>query len=304
MHHVMDLENEYGRCLRSLERTGVLILLPDDKGLGVIGKDGGEYPVPTMDQLMELSTRNEELVDMKVRQGFTQLLLTPMALSVHHLVERVGHTVIEHDEAGNVLRTKVEPTEADVPTDPNTDDPVWIWDAVFQAVDTDEMVYFPRSYDPSDHRGLTKADVLRDPSYCAVPGWSVGLIEPIPIMPRRGKGKVIGKRKQLEEYSTPTGYMEVLRTSPYRGETGWTLEDFLTHFMMHLEETGEVSHDRSDGNSLWMLGMFLPRSVPDALIVPTGNWASDAGRRMYIGAHRTNNRIRAWVARSVVRLVG
>ncbi len=299
---MLNIGREYERCLRSLGGTGVLVVLPGSEDLGVIGKDGKGYPVPDLEQVEELFKRNEELVKTKTREGFTRLQLTPIALSVHHLVERVANTVVEHSGSGAVLRTRQDPSDASVPVRPNTGEPVWIWDTVFKALETPEVVYFPGSYDPAEHGGITKAEALRDARLCAFPGWSVGLVEPIPVMPRRGEGEEVGGRMQLEAGSTPTEYLALLGTPPYEGETGWTLEDALTHFIVHMEETGEVSHDRADGNTLWLLGMYMPTSMEHALMVPTVNWASHAGRRMYIGAHRTNNRVKDSVGRSMVRL--
>ena len=298
------IESEYERCVRTLDRTGVLGPLQDTESVGVIGIDGREYPVPTQEQLQGLFARNKDLVDRKLAQGFTQLQLTPMAMAIPQLVDRVSDAVRRHAEAGGIIATKMDPAEADVPIRANTDEPVWIWDRVRQALDTPDLVYFPRAYTERDHKGLTKEEVMQELSLCAMPGWSVGLIEPIPIMPRQGMGKVMGGRKQLEAYSTPHDYLETLGTSDYEGETGWTLEDFLTHFMIQLETTGQVSHDRSDGNAMWLLGSYMPTVMPKALIVPTGTWARDAGRRMFLGAHRTGNRLRDWVARSTVRLEG
>lgn len=60
---------------------------------------------------------------------------------------------------------------------------------------------------------------------CSVPGLSGGLLEPTPIMPQQGQGKVIGGRKQLEAYSTRRDYLRTLSTSTYQGETGRTPED-------------------------------------------------------------------------------
>lgn len=298
----MDIGSEYERCLRTLRGTGVLVVLPGSEGLGVIGLDEKEFPVPILGKVNDLFASNWEMVESKTRQGFTRLQMTPLAMPVHHLVERVGATVSEHAGAGDVLRTRRNPAEAGVPVRPNTGEPVWIWETVSKALDTPEVVYFPNAYDPDDHGGLTKAEALRDPRHCAFPGWSVGLVEPIPVMPRQGEAKEMEGRWQLEAGSTPTEYLELLSTPPYEGETGWTLEDALTHFICHMEETGEVSHDRADGNTLWLLGTFMPGSMRNALLVPTANWASHAGRRMYIGAHRTNNRVKDAVGRSMVRL--
>ena len=68
-----SIESECKRCLRTLKKIGILSLLPQTESLGVIGIDGKEYPIPTQERLQEIFTRNKELVDRKMRQGFTQL---------------------------------------------------------------------------------------------------------------------------------------------------------------------------------------------------------------------------------------
>jgi hypothetical protein len=296
------LEKEYARNITALNRTGILTLLPRSENSGVMGIDKKEYPVPTQEQLQEVFTLNKELVDRKMRQGFTQLLVTPISTPVSHLIDRVKTAILNHAAAGKITRTKQNPADADIPVRVNTGAPIWIWDRVRQALDTPNLVYFPQSYTDHNHQGLTKEEVLQTTRLCAVPGWSVGLIEPIPVMPQQGQGKVMGGRKQLEAYSSPRDYLKTLSTPPYQGETGWTPEDFLTHFITQLETTNQVSHDRYDSNALWLLGSYMPDSLPTPHIVPVGYWSRDAGRKMYVSAHRTGNRLRAWVARSMVRL--
>jgi hypothetical protein len=297
-----NLEKEYARTITALNRTGILTLLPRSENLGVIGFDGIEYPVPIQEQLQEVFTRNKELVDRKIRQGFTQLQLTPIAMPTSQLIDRVKTAVLKHAAAGKIIQTKQNSTDADIPVRVNTGEPIWIWDRVRQAVDTPYLVYFPQAYTDLNHQGLTKEEAMQNTRLCAVPGWSVGLIEPMPTMPQQGQGKVIGGRKQLEPYSTPRDYLRTLSTPTYQGETGWTLEDFLTHFITRLETTNQVSHDRYDSNALWLLGSYMPNSMPTPHLVPVGYWARDAGRKIHLTAHRTGNRLRGWVARSTVRL--
>lgn len=269
------------------------------EGPGIVGVDGAAYPAPTLDQVLELLERSEELVETKAEQGFTRLQLTPVATPVQQLIEGVNAAVRARE--GGLLRTKRDPGDADVPAGVSSKEPVWIWERVRAALDTPEVVYFPAAY-TGDHGGQAKEEVVRDPRRCSVPGWSVGLIEPISIMPGEGRGRVVGGRRQLEAGSTPRDYLGTLATPPYRGETGWTLEDLLTHFLVHLEATGQVSHDRADGNATWLLGTYLPTLVPGALVVPTASWQSGWGRRLYLGAHRTGNRLDACGARTMVRL--
>src|SRR5260370_35492600 len=63
-----------------------------------------------------------------------------------------------------------------IPVRVNTEKQVWIWDTLRQALDTDELVYFPQDY-ASNHRGQTKLEVVNNGRICAVPGWSGGLVE-------------------------------------------------------------------------------------------------------------------------------
>ena len=136
-----------------------------------------------------------------------------------------------------------------------------------------------------------------------MPGWSVGLIDPVPVMPQQGQGKTIGRRRQLEAGSTPRDYLRTLSTPAYRGETGWTPEDFLTHFVTQMETANQVSHARYDRNALWLIGAYVPdlgrRGLTNLVLV--GYWDRPKGR-MYLSAHRSGNRFKGWVARSTVRL--
>ena len=308
---LFPLQEEYARTITALKQTGILTLLPQSEVLGVIGIDGKEYPAPTVEQLQEVFARNKDLVDTKMRQGFTQLHLTPIAMSTSQLIDCATTTILEHAAAGTIIQTKINPTDADIPVRVNTDKPFWIWERFRQTLDTPNLIYFPQVYSAQNHRGFTKEEVMQTTRLCAVPGWSVGLIEPIPIMPGQGQGKVIGGRKQLEEYSTPRDYLKTLSAPAYQGETGWTPEDFLTHFITQLETTNQISHDRCDGNALWLLGMYVPNVMPSSgderykmQLVPVGYWARDAGRKLYLTTHRTGNRLKSCVARTMVRLRG
>ena len=295
-------KGEYRLCIQALEEAGMMV--PLKGGPGVVGIDGDEYPAPTEAQTLTLFERDADLIEEKRAQGFTRLLLTPIAMPLPRLIDHVNAYVNKRSEQGPIIRTKRDHGDPDVAVEPSSKEPVWIWERVGRALDTPEVVYFPTAYEKQDHGGQSKDEVVHDPRRCVVPGWSVGLVEDIPIMPRKGGGEVVGGRRQLEAGSTPRDYLETLLSPPYRRETGWTMEDMLTHFLTVLHATGQVSHDRSDGNALWLLGMYMPTLMPKALVVPTGHWSSGRGRRLYLGAHRTGNRFDIAVARTVVRLQG
>jgi hypothetical protein len=298
---VFPVESEYTSCVNALNRTSILTLLPQSYSLWVIGIDGKEYPIPTQEQVVELFAHNRELVATKVPQGFDRLELTPIAMPTPLLIDRMKAAILKHAAEGKIYQTRHSPSDPFIPVRVNTEKQVWIWETLRQALDTDELVYFPQEY-ASNHRGQTKLEVVNNGRICAVPGWSVGLVESVPIMPQQGQGETLGGRKQLEIGSSPREYLQTLQTQAYQGETGKTLEDFITKFLIHLETTNEVSNDVRDNNALWCLGQYL--KVTYAELVPAGRWFRDVGR-VRLDTHRTGNKLctRSWGGSSTVRLL-
>lgn len=294
------LDNEYARTIDALKRTGILNRLPGSNDLGVVGIDGEEYPVPTMQQVVDLFAQNAELVERKALQGFDRLELTPLAISTTHLIDLMRRAIIEHGKDGNIFQTRRCASDPFIPVRVNSEKHVWVWERLGQKLDTDEPVYFPREYS-IDHRGLSKLEVINDRHICAVPGWSVGLVESSPVMPHQGEGRTLGGRRQLEIGRSPREYLQTLQADEYQGETGKTLEDFITKFLVHLETTNEVSNDRKDENCLWCLGQYI--KIEYAECVPTGRWERDIGR-VRLDMHRTGNKqcAKSWGCSTVVRL--
>src|SRR5450756_2580399 len=143
------------------------------------------------EQVVELFNHNRELVGRKVPQGFDRLELVPMAVPAPLLIDRMKAAILKHAAEGKIYQTRRSPSDSLVPVRVNTEKHVWIWDTLRQALDTDELVYFPQEYS-SNHRGQTKLEVVNNGRICAVPGWSVGLVESLPIMPQQGQGKTLG----------------------------------------------------------------------------------------------------------------
>lgn len=294
---VFPVETEYARCVRELNRSGIVSILPESEALGVVGIDGQEYPLPTAQELGDIVARNNELIEAKVGQGFTSLQLTPLAVPLSFLVDRAQWAINRHAKAGKIFQTKAKPSDPDIPVQVNTEEPVWTWNTLSGAFDGDNLVYFPNNYASRGHHGKTKREVMQTPAACAVPGWSVGLVEPHVLLPRSGQGQTVGGRRQLEIHSSPQDYLRYMAQPAYRGETGWTPEDFLTHFITRLDATNQISHDWKDQSALWLTGSWLP----EAGAVPYGHWYR-VDRRLDLRASAPDYRYVHWGARSTVRL--
>lgn len=297
---LFSVEREYARCVVGLERAGILMALPKSERMGVVGVDGEEYPVPTREEVVELFARNGELVGVKLGQGFDRLEFTPMAMSVAGLIERMEAAIVRHGAERRIYQTRRSPDDALVPVRVNREKHVWVWETLREALDGEKLAYFPQEYS-SEHGGLTKVEASHDGRICGVAGWSVGLVESTPVMPRQGEGKTLGGRRQLEIGSSPREYLGTLKMEAYRGETGRTVEDFITRFVTHLETADEVSNDVDDGNALWCLGQYM--KIAYAEVVPTGRWHRKIGR-VRLDMHRTGNKqcARSWGGATTVRL--
>jgi hypothetical protein len=265
-----EIERDYTRCVNALDHAGITSLLPKSEGRGVMGVDGKEYPIPTQEQVVELFAQNQALVERKVQQGFNRLQLTPVAMPTLRLADLIRAAIVKHAGEGKIYQTRRSSSDPFIPVRVNKEKQVWIWETLKQAIETDKLVYFPQVYTGSNHGGQTKAEVINMWRICAIPGWSVGLVENMPVMPTHGQGKIVGGRKQLETGYSPYEYLQIVQSQGYQGETGKILEYFMTAFIIHLETTHEVSTEVEDNNALWCLGQFL--KVPYAELVPTGRW--------------------------------
>ncbi|MBU3955873.1 hypothetical protein KJ633_05375 [bacterium] len=297
----LKVEKEYDRCVSALNRAGILMSLPKSESTGVIGIDGKEYPIPNREQLAEIFAHNRELVGRKVLQGFDRLELTPMAMSTTLLIELMKAAIIEHAADGKIYQTRRSSSDPLIPVRVHKEKHVWLWETLRQTLEKNGLVYFPQEYSVN-HRGQTKLEVINNGRICAAAGWSVGLIESFSVMPEQGQGRTLGGRRQLEIGFSPNEYLQTLRSEAYEGETGKTLEDFITKFLTRLVTANEVSNDVDDKNALWCLGQYL--KIPYAELVPTGRWHRKVGRAR-LDMHRSNNKLcaRNWGGASTVRLI-
>jgi len=303
------LEKQYASQVAILEQAGIL-----KEGV-ILGIDGNEYPIPTLEQIaVRLFERCKEL-ETKHGQGFTKLLLVPFGMSLHTLFETLEQFLLSYKQKNPSFDLFV-------------DAPLNAW-SDYQGGDigdSPKLVYEPQSFDPEEHRGKTKAQILVEqaqgrwtPAFAGVagekglrtPGWTVHLLQPsdpsdsyspgfAPI-PRQGQGTPQGDlvpRPPLEANKTPNEYLSILQKaqededSPYHGETGMTPEDWIIAFMIHLTETGKPLDNFGNGTeSMSYFTEAFFRSSADVLGAfwsRVSHWvilrASDpSGREVYEG---------------------
>jgi len=283
------LEKQYASQVAILEQAGIL-----KEGV-ILGIDGNEYPIPTLEQIaVRLFERCKEL-ETKHGQGFTKLLLVPFGMSLDSLQETLKQFLLKYKESHSSF-------------DLETNNPSF-FPSELKGSDVGnfpDLVYYSRFFDRKKFQKQTKAQIIN--TYGC---WIVHLLQPsdpsnshssgfAPI-PREGQGTPQGDlvpRPPLEANKTPNEYLSILQKaqededSPYHGETGMTPEDWIIAFMIHLTETGKPLDNFGNGTeSMSYFTEAFFRSSADVLGAfwsRVSHWvilrASDpSGREVYEG---------------------
>jgi hypothetical protein len=208
---------------------------------------------PGIGHVIEALKASPELLA-KVEQGFTRVHPVPFGLSPAVLKGAMGKAILQYHGEGKLCSSDGTKLKLD------SSQPVWMWDE-YEGADKDgRLVYFPERFDPKDHGGKTKKQILESSQF---PGWQVLLTEPLKRIPRQGKGQTIGGRKQIEANGTAHEYLALRQAEAYALEHGWTPEAWQAMFLTRIAETdGEVLDDYQDreGAACYCTGGYLPSS--------------------------------------------
>jgi len=286
------LKEQYTFQVALLEQVGIL-----KEGV-ILGIDGNEYPIPTLEQIASRLFERRETLKTKHDQGFTKLLLVPFGMSLDALQETLKQFLLSYKQnnptfyldTNKLLYTREEYQGAD-------------------TGDSPKLVYYQRFFTKESHGGKTKMEILEEQvegrwtlppmagsatggttsvgvaegSETGTPGWTIHLFQPsdptnphspgFALIPRQGQGTPQGDltpRPPLEAGQSPNEYLSLLQVSkdnedsPYSLESGMTPEDWIMAFMTHLTQTGQLMDDYSLFNKKgisWLLGSFFPSSV-------------------------------------------
>lgn len=223
----LHLTEQYENQIQALANADILEELSDGK-LGIVGVDGNEYPVPTLDEVYErIDSRKIEGLKVKQEQGFTQLLMVPFAIDVSKLIKKYEEVVRTHKKAGTLKNVSGDELKI-------------LTSYVSPDISQNSIVYYPQSYTGEDHSFNTKRDILSRKKEWG--GWITELIEDRPRLYRNEPMRPDGSRFPIfDPISKPSiqDYQQLLNNNPdYRHETGTTLEDWLTYAISRLEKDG------------------------------------------------------------------
>ena len=251
----LKIKEQLDKQVEILRKVGILEVLSDEKSLNIIGIDNKKYSVPTLEEVLQRLENKKELVEKKINQGFTKIILVPFACSLEKIIKKYEETIITHYNNGHLLATKEKISDKDEALGLDLNHPINVWNECKNGDIENNFVYFPKTYDKINHQGKNKMELLLDSKNA----WQIFLIEDLPNIPAVGKSKKISHRKQIETNKTPTEYLEILHNNKtYQGEEGLTPEADLIYAITYLEETNQVINDwQGKGNISCELGAFL-----------------------------------------------
>jgi len=279
IERVYHLREQYTVQFSLLKEAGIL-----NERNAIVGIDGNEYPVPTLEQIVQRLFERQEFFETKQDQGFTKLLLVPFGMSLNTLMEIFKQFLFDYKERHPAFG-RVNPKIPDR-SDGSQWDPLSYRPNYKQADNNGDLtglVYYPQFFQPKNHQGQTKRQILegKGSPLHSFPGWIVHFFQPgdpanpdpsgfVPLF-RRGGARICGEkipRPDLGTGQTPQMYLSLFEeashdpTSPDHGESGMTPEDWMMAFMMHLQETGEPldEYQFDIGAINFLTGAYFPSS--------------------------------------------
>jgi hypothetical protein len=275
---LLALNNEHGWSAsfdQQMQRIQDTLLTGADGKNAVIGKNEMRKNAPTsfgsaFDKLKD----NPRFLE-KVEQGFSQPLVVPIGLSPTALKEAMGKA-IAHYHSEQKLRSS-DGTKLKL----DTNEPVWMWDAYKDADVNGSLVYSPQRFDPKDHGGKTKKEIIDESQHS---GWQLLFVEDLRDIPREGKGQTVGvegnQRKQIEANRSPNQYLALMRDADHALEQGLTPEAWQAMSLKRLAETdGEVLDDYTTGAACYCTDAYFPASG----VVPNACWRRDYSQALVVG---------------------
>jgi len=287
VERLYHLREQYMAQVSLLERVGVL------KDGSIMGIDGKNYPVPTLEQIAQRLYERKEILETKQDQKFTKLLLVPFGMDLDILFVTLQQFLRDYKKDHETFGRKDPniPDESDRP-DWNS---VWIGSMYTQANKRAyfKLLYHPRSLDPEEKSGRTKAEILADQGQNSGfnQGWRIlffqaphGRTQGIRPIPREGQGQQEGEinpRLDMEAHKQAREYLDILLEaednpdSPYHGESGMTPEDWIVAFMTHLEETGKLLDDDERGKEsiAYLVGALFSSALSNSFDnIPDASW--------------------------------
>ena len=314
-----EAKEQYEKAINGYRELGLLKTLSSGKeGITRTEIEQGkekeyEYPIPSMMEVFASLRQNRELATEKLatmenpRIHLTPFALSPEAMAETHSKQIEDHFIEERIEGDKRVPAKTskllgvdgQPLELRA-----NKQNIYFLDELKEQ----NLKYFPEWEKQGSavkaEGGISKAEAIKK-----IGGWSIIILEDIPLAPEKGQGKTIEKeikvrgktkkekiaRTQVEGGMDLAAQYEKLKQ---QNEQGLTEEDYLSYALLHLRETNQVlDDDRKTSYYCRLLG-----AVPAVGFVPYGYWPRHY-RQFYLGRSFPEGSNPDYVVRAGVRVL-
>jgi len=254
----LNLQEQYESQIQILREAGVIQELTKTTE-GIIDINGVAHLAPSLEDVLDKFTPEKvKNLKEKISQGFKKLLIVPLGMSINELKDLYIKFLVKKNDEGKFISpdgSRLEINDSKPPYEFTLDDSD-------RAEDKGKLLYFPRHFKRTEHDdGVTKRELIKQGQT-----WRLELIEDSPILPDDKDIKILGGRKQIPAGLSPEDYLKLIQESEeYRGEKGFTLEDWLTYAITNLAEGRGQIDDNDSGHGCWLIGSRYYMAVPFAV---------------------------------------
>jgi len=209
---------------------------------------------------------------------FTKLLITSFALPFNKLTDTLSRNVLSRYKDYKLFAPKENPNAPDEPLLVDKSLAIFVTSTFY----SEPLVYEPEEFS-ENHRGKTKEEVILKTG-----AWQVSFIQDTPFLPSGGKIDLTDRTPLFSKKRSPSEYLALLQTDPqFLNETGITPEDWMTYFLLHLEETGHVVDMYSDVNSSKNRSLELGAYFTQDKSTPVFSWSHNH-KAAWLSTHSEN----------------
>jgi hypothetical protein len=261
-----ELPEQYKIQAQILNQLGFLEINRKTDEKCITGIDGKRYDFPKLSQIKEQILQNREIFEQKMKQGFTELQITPL-LGIEKLHQTVKRELVKAKQAGKLQSAKDNPQDETEQTESlleylNEEDPCYIWEDISKGEQSGDLKYDVKEFS-ENHQGITKKEFLQKKQ-----GYNILLLEKKSNIPSQGKNETVRGRKRPEANQTPKEYLEETKNrEEYQNESGFTIEDEFIQLLSCLKRYGQVIDDyEGKGKVNYLTANYLESSG----FVPSG----------------------------------
>lgn len=262
---LFNLQDQYRKQINVLETANILEerYIQGEMIRGFVDINGNFQKLPTLREVVGRLREKKELLERKHAEGFGTIRLVPFGMSLDDLAQKYGQVIIQQARDGKLFRDRKNrkyPKRISVQLD--FDDALFISDVYTNADIKGDIVYDVTKFDPDNHGGKTKSEILKERKEQHKSAWDIIVLENKADIPKLGQAKPTEGKKQKD--NTPEDYLNVLKAEPYEGEVGLTPEEILIHAITHIiERKGSLYTPERGESDVYTLGAYLPmKGVP------------------------------------------